>query len=73
MNAADLDRIFKPFEQVECSKKRKFQGTGLGLLLTRNLFELHGGRTWAESEGLGKGSIFCFTIPVDLPQSSPTR
>jgi len=60
----DLERIFKPFEQVECSKSRKFHGTGLGLSLCKNLVELHGGRIWAESEGEGKGSVFTFIIPL---------
>ena len=60
----DLERIFAPFEQVEASKSRKYQGTGLGLSLTRRLVELHGGMIWAESEGEGKGSVFHFTIPT---------
>ena len=64
LNSSDLDRIFNPFEQVESSRTRKFQGTGLGLSLTRSLVELHGGKIWAESKGLGKGSVFCFTIPI---------
>jgi signal transduction histidine kinase len=60
----DLERIFKPFEQVDCSSSRKYQGTGLGLSLTKKLVELHGGRIWAESEGEGKGSKFSFVIPI---------
>jgi signal transduction histidine kinase len=60
----DIERIFAPFEQVESSSSRKYQGTGLGLSLTRRLVDLHGGRIWAESEGEGKGSVFRFVIPV---------
>ena len=60
----DADRIFSPFEQVESSRSRKFQGTGLGLSLTRQFVELHGGRIWAESEGEGKGSTFHIVIPI---------
>ena len=60
----DLDRIFNPFEQVDGSSSRTYQGTGLGLSLTRNLVELHGGTIWAESEGEGKGTTFSFVIPV---------
>ena len=60
----DRERIFSPFEQVENSTSRRFQGTGLGLSLTKDLVELHGGTIWAESEGEGKGSTFRFMIPV---------
>jgi len=64
INSNDLQHIFKPFEQVETSKSRKFQGTGLGLSLTKSLVELHGGKIWVESEGKGKGSTFSFTLPT---------
>ena len=60
----DMEHIFKPFEQVESSTNRRFQGTGLGLSLTKSLVELYGGRIWAESEGEGKGSAFRFVIPI---------
>ncbi len=62
LDAADLERIFLPFEQVDGSESRNFQGTGLGLSLTRRLVELHGGKIWAESAGIGKGSTFRFTL-----------
>jgi signal transduction histidine kinase len=54
----DLERIFQPFEQGDNSTSRKYQGTGLGLSLTRKMVELHGGRIWAASEGPGKGFFF---------------
>ncbi len=68
LDGKDLIRIFKPFEQAESSKSRRFQGTGLGLSLTKSLVDLHRGRIWAESDGPGTGSKFTFTIPiVDSP------
>ncbi len=63
MEPGDLKRIFKPFEQVETSTSRKYQGTGLGLSLSKNLVELHNGGIWAQSGGRNKGSTICFVIP----------
>jgi hypothetical protein len=60
----DQDRIFSPFEQVDGSTSRKYQGTGLGLSLTKKLVEVHGGKIWIKSEGEGKGSNFNFIIPI---------
>lgn len=60
----DIAKIFQPFEQVENSSSRRFQGTGLGLSLTKSLVELHGGKIWAESEGEGKGATFHIVIPI---------
>jgi signal transduction histidine kinase len=62
----DLERIFNPFEQGENSASRRYQGTGLGLSLTKKIVELHGGKIWAESDGEGKGSTFHFVIPISL-------
>ncbi len=64
INPNDLKRIFNPFEQGDGSMSRKFEGTGLGLSLTKQLVELHGGTIWAESDGTGKGAAFRFTIPI---------
>jgi len=64
LNKKDLERVFEPFEQVENSASRQFQGTGLGLSLTKSLVELHGGKIWVESQGEGKGATFSFCIPM---------
>ncbi len=62
----ELGRIFNPFEQVENSIGKKYQGTGLGLTLVKNMIELHGGRIWVESKGIGKGARFSFVIPANI-------
>jgi signal transduction histidine kinase len=58
-----LERIFDRFAQVDTSATRKYEGTGIGLSLVKELVELHGGRVWAESEGLGHGARFYVTLP----------
>ena len=54
-------RLFKPFSQVHSDAARNFGGTGLGLVISKHLTEIMGGRIWVESEA-GKGSCFHFTI-----------
>ena len=60
----DQARIFDAFEQGDGSASKKYQGSGLGLSLTKQLVELHGGKIWVESEGEGSGSTFHCIIPV---------
>jgi len=54
------EKVFGLFDQLD----RKAEGTGVGLALARRIVEAHGGRIWVESEGQGRGSTFCFTLPV---------
>ena len=58
----DIAKLFMPFTQLESVYTKEFEGTGLGLALTRQLVELHGGSIWVTSE-FGLGSRFSFTIP----------
>ena len=60
----DLERIFEPFEQGDGSTTRRFQGTGLGLSLTRKLVALHDGAVWADSPGPQQGATVSFVIPL---------
>ncbi len=64
IKAEDQERIFNRFEQADGSLKRRFQGAGLGLALSEDLVELHGGKIGMESEGEGKGSTFRFVVAV---------
>jgi PAS domain S-box-containing protein len=57
-------RLFQPFTQVDVSTNRTYGGTGLGLVISKRLTELMGGRMWAESK-LNQGSTFSFTIIAD--------
>jgi hypothetical protein len=69
----DARNIFTPFEQVESDKNRNYQGTGLGLPLSRRLVKLHKGWIWAESEGPGKGCRFYIVIPAEGPQRTSIK
>ncbi len=57
----DCDRLFQSFTQVDTSTTRKYGGTGLGLVISKRLSELMGGKMWVHSNS-GKGSTFYFTI-----------
>jgi signal transduction histidine kinase len=60
---ADRERVFEAFAQAGDTLTDKPRGTGLGLPISRQIVEEHGGRMWLESE-LGRGSIFAFALPV---------
>jgi PAS domain S-box-containing protein len=60
----NLERVFEKFFQVDSSYTRTAGGIGVGLTIARKIVEAHGGKLWAESEGVGKGSKFIFTLPI---------
>ncbi len=59
----DMDKIFKPFCQIDTGLTREYEGTGLGLSICKRLVELLGGNIWVESEGRGTGTTFRFKLP----------
>ena len=71
----DAERIFEPFYQGSSLERRNASGSGLGLSISRQFVELHGGRMWLESS-LGSGSAFSFELPTRpalLPLARPER
>lgn len=62
ISTIDLERLFRPFTQLDSKLSRQYSGTGLGLSLVLRLAELHGGSVEVKSE-LGKGSCFTVSLP----------
>jgi signal transduction histidine kinase/CheY-like chemotaxis protein len=67
----DAERIFEPFWQAPTGSRRERDGSGLGLSISKQLVELHGGRIWVESQ-VGVGTVFHVELPAD-EQPEPIR
>lgn len=61
---SEQTRIFERFYQVDGSTKRRYEGMGLGLSITREVVEKHGGRIGVQSDGPDTGATFSVSLPV---------
>ncbi len=68
MKNTELEHVFEWFIKGQKASEDLYQGTGLGLTITKLIVELMNGQIWAESEP-GKGSCFYFTLPAVMPES----
>jgi len=64
-----LHAVFEQFEQVDSSSTRRYQGTGLGIPLSREFVQLHGGDIWIQHTAVGEGTTFSFSLPIGGPDS----
>ncbi|HEY65975.1 MAG TPA: GAF domain-containing protein, partial [Caldilineae bacterium] len=63
LSPEELPHVFERFYQADGGTTRRFGGMGIGLTLCKAIIEGHGGRIWAQSEGMGKGSTFYISLP----------
>jgi CheY-like chemotaxis protein len=66
----DQERIFEPFQQVDVSTRRRHGGSGLGLTISKQFVEMHGGQMWLESE-VDIGTTIYVSLPLNVPSSLP--
>ncbi|WP_298815535.1 sensor histidine kinase [Chloroflexus sp.] len=70
--AEHLPHLFERFYRVDKSRARNSGGSGIGLAIARHLIYAQGGEIWAESDGIGKGARFIFTLPL-APRMAEVR
>ncbi len=72
ISESDQPKVFEKFKQVGDTLTDKPQGTGLGLPISKEIIEHHGGKIWVDSE-LKKGSTFSFTLPIETTNDKTTN
>ncbi len=72
IDEAQIPQLFEKFQQLEASRQRQYSGTGLGLALTKQLVELHGG-TISVNSRRGVGSVFTVRLPMQRLDALPDR
>ncbi|MBW4436464.1 MAG: PAS domain-containing protein [Pleurocapsa minor GSE-CHR-MK-17-07R] len=60
----EVDKVFTPFFRADIVKRRKIEGVGLGLPVSRSFIELHQGKVWAVPNTVAGGGLFVFTLPI---------
>ena len=68
--ARQIAELFRPFHRLENAPAEHFAGLGLGLYISHDIVERHGGQIWAESEGPGQGATFHVMLPLNGPSGS---
>ncbi|MCH8003213.1 MAG: HAMP domain-containing histidine kinase [Nanoarchaeota archaeon] len=68
----NIHKLFTKFFQVDSTARRKQGGTGLGLAISKGIIQGHKGKLWVESDGIGKGTTFSFTVPY-LPTTEKEK
>lgn len=64
--SSQIPRLFQPFSQLDAAIRKGHGGSGLGLSISKQFVEMHGGRMWVESE-VGQGTVFHFNLPAGVP------
>ncbi len=72
IRSEDMEKLFRPFHQIETGLTRRHEGTGLGLSISQKLVEMLGGEIWVESEW-GEGSTFTFSLPLARGEKDETQ